>query len=116
MNCYYFDIPDHAYHQLVITTQAILELLQEKYENQYSLYVGFWPSGFLEDKKLEDLTFGFESTSMEDADNLINVMQYLSKVLFIKIVNGSIESLDDQRIFDLIKDHNKNGPDEMVEI
>lgn len=116
MNCYFFDIPDGPYHQLVITMEAIIELLHEKYGNNYSIYTGFWPSGFLEDFDFEKMTVGFESTSMEDADNLLNKMQYLSKEFFVKIVNRSIEKLTDERIYSLIKDHNKNGPTEMVEI
>ncbi len=116
MNTYYFDVPDDAGHEIVVHQKAILEALHSKYHNNYSLFVGFWPSGFLEGKKLEDLTFGFTATSEKDADNLLNTMQYLSKVLFIKIVNGSIEGLDEQQLFDLIQDDNKNGPNEMVEM
>jgi hypothetical protein len=40
----------------------MLRGLHKKYGDNYSLYVGFWPSGFLEGKKLEKLTFGFEAT------------------------------------------------------
>lgn len=115
-NTYFFSVPDSPYHQTVVTIQAITESLFMKYGNEFSVYVGFWPEGFLDDKNLEDLTFGFESTSMDDADNLLNVMQYLSKVLFIKVVNGSIEELTHEKLYELIKPHNKNGPNEMVEI
>lgn len=116
MNCYFFDIPDEPYHQLVITLQAVIEMLHEKFDNNYSVYTGFWPSGFLEDKDFKNMTVGFESTSMDDADNLLNVMQYLSKVFFVKVVNSSIEKLDDEGVYNLIKDHNKKGPNAMVEI
>lgn len=115
MNCYFFEIPDQPYHQTVVTLFGIMETLHEKYENNYSVYAGFWPKGFLEDKNLKELTFGFESTKMGDADDLLTVMQYLGKELFIKIVNGSLEGLDEEKIFELIKDYNKNGPTEMVE-
>lgn len=116
MNTYFFEVPNNAYHQTVVTIRAVLEELHAKYGNNYSLYVGFWPEGFLEGKKLEELSFGFEATSQNDADNLLNKMQYLSKVLFIKITSGAIDSLDEEQLFELIKDYNKNGLDEMVEI
>jgi hypothetical protein len=115
-NTYFFSIPDGPYHQTVITLQAVIESLHMKYKNNFSVYVGFWPEGFLDDQDINELTFGFENTKMEDADNLLNVMQYLSKVLFIKIVNGSIASLTHEKLYELIKPHNKNGPDELVEI
>ncbi|GLR16688.1 hypothetical protein [Portibacter lacus] len=115
MNCYFFEVPDQPYHQTVVTLFGIMETLHEKYENNYSVYAGFWPKGFLEDKNLEDLTFGFEATKQEDADDLLSVMQYLAKVVFIKIVNGTLEGLDEEKLFELIKDFNKNGPTPMVE-
>jgi hypothetical protein len=115
-NTYFFTIPETPDDQLVKTLRAAIESLHDKYRNEYSIYVGFWPEGFLEDLNFDDLTFGFETTSMEDADNLLNVMQYLSKVFFVKIINGSIESLTHERIFELIKDHDKNNPEIMVEI
>jgi len=116
MNTYFFEIPDRPFHQIVVTLRAILEELQIKYENNFSLYSGFWPEGFLEDKNLEELSFGFNSTSDQDADNLINKMQYLEKVLFIKIIGGSVEDIDEQKLFNLIKDDNKNGLNEMTEL
>lgn len=115
MNCYFFELPDQAYHQTVVTLFGIMETLHEKYENNYSVYAGFWPKGFLEDKKLEELSFGFESTKMGDADDLLTVMQYLGKEVFIKIVSGALEGLNEEKVYEFIKPYNKNGPTEMVE-
>ncbi|WP_235299119.1 hypothetical protein [Portibacter marinus] len=116
MNTYFFEIPDRPFHQIVVTLRAILEEMHSKYNNNYSLYAGFWPKGFLEGKNLDEMTFGFDATSEEDADHLINKMQYLQKVLFIKIVNGSVDQIDEEKLFHLIKDDNKNGQNEMIEI
>jgi hypothetical protein len=115
MNTYFFEVPDQPYHQSIVTLFGVMETLQLKYKNNYSVYAGFWPKGFLEGKKLEDLSFGFEATKQEDADDLLTVMQYLAKEVFIKIVNGSLDGLDEEKVFELVKDYNKNGPTKMVE-
>ncbi len=115
-NRYFFEIPKSASDPVVTEIGKMLHGLHKKYRNNYSLYIGFWPPGFLEGKKLEKLTFGFEATSMEDADNLLNVIQYMERVFFVKVVNGSIDQLTNEKIFELIKPANKNGPDSMVEI
>ncbi len=115
-NRYVFEIPKSPNDPVVAEIGKMLRGLHKKYGNKYSLYVGFWPPGFLEGKKLEDLTFGFEATSMEDADNLLNVMQYMERVFFVKVVNGSIDQLTNEKIFELIMPFNKSGPTLMVEI
>jgi len=115
-NRYFFEIPKNPDDPMVAEIQEMLRGLHKKYGNNYSLYVGFWPPGFLEGKELKKLTFGFEATTMEDADNLLNVMQYMERVFFVKVVNGSIGSLTPQQIFDLIKPYNKKGPTQMIEI
>lgn len=115
MNCYFFEVPDQPYHQIIVTLFGVMETLQLKYKNNYSVYAGFWPKGFLDDKNLEDLTFGFESTKQDDADDLLTVMQYLAKEVFIKIVNGSLDGLNEEKVFELVKDYNKNGQTQMVE-
>lgn len=116
MNTYFFEVPDHEYHQTVVTLFGVMETLQEKYKNDYSVYAGFWPSGFLEGKKFEALTFGFEATTEKDADDILMTFQYLAKEFFVKIVNGSLQDMDEKRVFELIKDFDKNGPTPMVEI
>lgn len=113
MNSYFFDIPDEPYHQIVVTIRAVLEELQMKYKNNYAFYTGFWPEGFLEDKEFSELTWGFNATTMDDADEVLNVFQYLAKVLFFKIVSGSIDTLDEEKLFQLIEPHNKQGQNEM---
>jgi hypothetical protein len=53
---------------------------------------------------------------MEDADNLLNVIQYMERIFFVKVVNGSIDRLTNEKIFELIKSFNKNGPILRVEV
>jgi len=115
-NRYFFVIPKSPNDPVVAEIGKMLWGLHKKYGINYSLYVGFWPPGFLEGKELDRLTFGFEATTMEDADNLLEVIQYMEKVFFVKVVNGSIDPLTNEKIFEMIKPFNKNGPTLMVEI
>lgn len=116
MNTYFFEVPNDAYDQSIVTLYGIMESLHETYENDYSVYAGFWPKGFLEDKKFDELTFGFEASSHTDADDILLKQQYLAKEVFIKIVNSSLDNLDENKLFELIKDYNKNGPTPVVEL
>lgn len=116
MNTYYFEIPKQPYDQSIVTHFAILETLHETYGNNYSVYAGFWPKGFLELKELSKLRFGFNENELGDADDLLIKFKYLKKVLFFKIVNNSIEGINEKKLFDLIQDFNKKGQDEMIKL
>ncbi|MDG1174677.1 MAG: hypothetical protein P8N07_02655 [Flavobacteriales bacterium] len=80
------------------------------------MYAGFWPKGFLELKELSKLRFGFNENELGDADDLLIKFKYLKKVLFFKIVNNSIEGINEKKLFDLIQDFNKKGQDEMIKL
>lgn len=111
---YFFRVPTSADDEIIDTIRQIIKGLHLKYGNNYYLEIGFWPEGFLENKSFERLTFGFNSTSHEDADNLLNKIQYMDKVLQVKIVNNSINKMDNNMIFSWIQDFNTKGQNEMI--
>lgn len=116
MNTYYFTIPESPYDQTIVTHRAIMEELPNIYENNFSMYAGFWADNFLENNELTEQSFGFSVTNHEDADNLLVKFQYLEKALFFKVISGSVSEINEEKLFGLIKDYNKNGQDDMTEL
>ena len=115
-NMYVFQSPESPADPMINNIQQIIGQLAETYGSDFSLFIGFWNPSFLEGKNFEKLTWGFESTSHEDADDILNVMSSMDHVLFLKVISSAGKNLSHEEIFKLMEKHNKKGQNEMKEI